>query len=123
MIQLDEFKDIIAAAGYAIESAGVLAIIVGFVLASVKFLDSTRRLAMDLAYRDFRRNLGRSILLGLEFLIAGDMISTVVVSATLENIAALALIILIRTFLGIALHLEVEGRWPWQESEGKETKA
>jgi uncharacterized membrane protein len=77
---------------------------------------------VDLAYKDFRRNLGRSILLGLEFMIAGDMIRTVVVSATLENIAALALIILIRTFLGITLHLEVEGRWPWQESEGKKTR-
>jgi uncharacterized membrane protein len=58
--------------------------------------------------------LGRSIILGLEFLIAGDIIRTVVVASTLENIAALGLIILIRTFLSVALHLEVEGRWPWQ---------
>jgi len=53
-------------------------------------------------------------MLGLEFLIAGDIIRTVVVAATLENIAALGLIIFIRTFLSVTLHLEVEGRWPWQ---------
>lgn len=114
MIKVDEFKDIIAAAGYAIESAGVIVIIVGFVLASVAFIRCIRKTSLDSAFTDFRRNLGRSILLGLEFLIAGDMIGTVVVSATLQNIAVLAIIILIRTFLGIALHLEVEGRWPWQ---------
>lgn len=52
--------------------------------------------------------------LGLEFLIAGDTIRTVAVANTLENVAILGLIILIRTFLSITLHLEVEGRWPWQ---------
>ena len=57
---------------------------------------------------------GRSIILGLEFLIAGDIIRTVVVADTLENVAVLGLIILIRTFLSVTLHLEVEGRWPWQ---------
>jgi len=55
-----------------------------------------------------------SIILGLEFLIAGDIIRTVVVDATLENIAALGFIILIRSFLSITLHQEVEDRWPWQ---------
>ena len=62
----------------------------------------------------FRRQLGRSIILGLEFLIAGDIIRTVIVADTLANVAILGLIILIRTFLGLTLHLEVEGRWPWQ---------
>ncbi len=117
MMQIDEYKHIIAAAGYVIESAGVLAIIAGFLLASIGFLSSPRRLSTEAAYKNFRRNLGRSLLLGLEFLIAGDMIRTVVVSATLENILVLALIILIRTFLGITLHLEVEGCWPWHEAE------
>jgi uncharacterized membrane protein len=53
----------------------------------------------------------------LEFLIAGDIIRTVVVAPTLENIVILGLIVLIRTFLSMALQLEVEGRWPWQRPE------
>jgi uncharacterized membrane protein len=65
----------------------------------------------------YRQDLGRAILLGLEFLIAGDIIRTVVVAPTLENVMILALIVVIRTFLSMALQLEVEGRWPWQRAE------
>jgi uncharacterized membrane protein len=65
--------------------------------------------------------MGRAILLGLEFLVAGDIIDTVVVDPTLDNVIVLGLIILIRTFLGIALQLEVEGRWPWQHEQPPET--
>jgi len=113
-MHIDELKNIIAAAGYAIGTAGVLVIIGGFILASANFLVSIKSVPLEISYKNFRRNLGRCILLGLEFLIAGDIINTVVVSATLENITVLALIILIRTFLGVTLHLEVEGKWPWQ---------
>jgi uncharacterized membrane protein len=62
----------------------------------------------------YRRQLGRSIILGLEFLIAGDIIRTVIVADTLANVAILGIIILIRTFLSFTLHLEVEGHWPWR---------
>lgn len=54
-------------------------------------------------------------MLGLEFLVAGDIIGTVVVAATLESVIVLGLIILMRTFLSVALHVEVENRWPWQK--------
>ena len=56
-------------------------------------------------------------MLGLEFLIAGDIIRTVIVAGTLESVAVLGMIILMRTFLSVTLHLEVEGRWPWQHDE------
>ena len=69
-------------------------------------------------YRTYRQDLGRAILLGLEFLIAGDIIRTVGVAPTLENVFILALIVVIRTFLSMALQLEVEGRWPWQRIVG-----
>ena len=68
--------------------------------------------------------LNGSIILGLAFLIAGDIIRTVVVD-TLENVAILGLIILIRSFLSVTLHLEVEGRWPWPwpwQTEKNETR-
>lgn len=117
-----DFKDIISVAGYGIEAVGVLVIIAGSVAASLRFLAHYRQQAEGVAYRDYRRQLGRSIILGLEFLIAGDIIRTVVVADTLSNIAVLGLIILIRSFLSVTLFLEVEGRWPWQqprEAEGR----
>ena len=112
-----ELKNIIGTAGYIIESVGVLVIVLGSIVSCVRFVKCFRKLSGDTAYREFRRDLGRSIIVGLEFLIAGDIIRTVVVADTLANVATLALIILIRTILSLTLHLEVEGRWPWQENE------
>jgi uncharacterized membrane protein len=63
--------------------------------------------------------VGRAILLGLEFLIAGDLIRTVLVETTMENVAVLGLIVLIRTFLSIALEVELEGCWPWRRHQKK----
>ncbi|GHA09782.1 DUF1622 domain-containing protein [Oceanisphaera arctica] len=112
-----EFTEVISIAGYAIEAVGVLVVVVGSMLSSFVFIRSFRQLPEGIAYRTYRRQLGRSIILGLEFLIAGDIIRTVIVADTLENVAVLGMIILIRTFLGLTLHLEVEGRWPWQPDE------
>src|SRR5210317_1682339 len=109
-----QFTEVISVAGYAIEAVGVLVVVVGSCVSSVIFARTFRQLPEGIAYRTYRRQLGRSIILGLEFLIAGDIIRTVVVADTLENVAILGLIILIRSFLSVTLHLEVEGRWPWQ---------
>jgi uncharacterized membrane protein len=65
-------------------------------------------------YSSFRQDIGRAILLGLEFLIAGDIIRTVVVAPTIQNVVVLGLIVLIRTFLSLSLQLEIEGRLPWR---------
>ncbi|WP_297186106.1 DUF1622 domain-containing protein [uncultured Porticoccus sp.] len=109
--------EIISLAGYAIEAAGVLVVMIGSVLSTVNFLRGYRHQSEGVAYRVYRRQLGRSIILGLEFLIAGDIIRTVIVETSLENVAVLGLIILIRTFLSLTLHLEIEGRWPWQPED------
>jgi len=109
-----QFTEIISIAGYAIEAVGVLVVVIGSCISSFFFVRTFRGLPEGVAYRIYRRQLGRSIILGLEFLIAGDIIRTVVVADTLENVAILGLIILIRSFLSVTLHLEVEGRWPWQ---------
>ena len=106
--------------GRVIDVVGVFVIVVGAVIASVRFarpaFSGTDR------YRTYREDLGRAILLGLEFLIAGDIIRTVGVAPTLENVFILALIVVIRTFLSIALQLEVEGRWPWQRNVAAATR-
>ncbi len=120
---MDQFKEFIAIIGYGIEAVGVLIILVGATIASFHALVSKRHEANEVRYKVFRTTLGRSIILGLEFLIAGDIIRTVIVSDTLENIAILGLIILIRTVLSLTLFLEVEGRWPWQPQSCPDTQA
>ncbi len=69
------------------------------------------------AFRSFRRSLGRAILLGLEFLVAADIVHTVAIEPTLDSLAVLAGIVLIRTFLSFSLEVELEGRWPWQREQ------
>ncbi len=116
-----DFKELISIAGYGIETIGVLVIIAGSAVSSFRFLSNYSTEAEGYAYRIYRRQLGRSIILGLEFLIAGDIIRTVVVADTLTNVTILGLIILIRTFLSFTLHLEVEGHWPWEQGDDSET--
>lgn len=101
--------------GESIDVLGVAVMVVGLVLALVAYLrrslDGDRSLD---SYRQLRQGTGRSILLGLEFLVAGDIIRTVAVSPTFTQIGILAGIVLIRSFLSFTLELEVDGRWPWQ---------
>lgn len=71
------------------------------------------------AFHRMRSGFGRAILLGLEFLVAADIINTIIVELTFNSVASLALIVLIRTFLSWSLELEIEGRWPWQREKGE----
>ena len=66
------------------------------------------------AYESYKHQMGRSLLLGLEFLVAGDVVRTVALDPTLNNVGVLGLLVLIRTFLSWSLAVEIEGRWPWQ---------
>ena len=100
-----DFKELISLTGYGVETIGVIIIVTGSVVSSFRFLSHFHKEPEGFAYRIYRRQLGRSIILGLEFLIAGDIIRTVVVADTLINVTILGLIILIRTFLSFALHL------------------
>jgi len=101
-----------------IEVVGIAIIVVGALLATGLFLRQLLRGGtFAQAYRRYREDLGRAILLGLEFLVAADIIGTVAVSPTFQNLAALGLIVLIRTFLSFTLEVEIQGRWPWQAGE------
>ena len=106
------FRDVMAMIGLALDGVGVLIVAVGAVIGMSRAL---LRRADSIAdrYRTLREDLGRAIVLGLEFLIAGDIIRSVVVDPTVINVVVLGLIVLIRTFLSMTLQLEVEGRWPW----------
>ena len=100
-----------------IELIGVTIIAIGSTFTLAMFLIALiRRQGVEDAMARFRSDLGRSILLGLEFLVAADIISTVVVDLTLENVASLAGIVFIRTLLSFSLEAEIDGRWPWQRA-------
>jgi uncharacterized membrane protein len=102
----------------AIEIAGVGIIVMAVLLASVLFLrQGFGALGWSGAYSCYRANLGRGILLGLELLVAADIIGTVAVTPSFESLGILALIVLIRTFLSFALEVEIEGHWPWRRRE------
>jgi uncharacterized membrane protein len=101
-----------------IEAVGITVILVGAVIASARFLMAMLREGFSSGlYERYRANLGRAILLGLEFLVAADIIGTVAVDPTLYNLGLLAAIVLIRTFLSISLEVEIQGRWPWQPDQ------
>ena len=99
-----------------VDAVGVGVIVVGLLVATVSFVDQAQRRDANRedTYREYRPGIGRAILLGLEFLVAADIIRTVAVSPTFTSAGVLAIIVLIRTFLSMALQVELEGRWPWQ---------
>jgi uncharacterized membrane protein len=109
-----DFHALVDLAAMGIEAAGVCAMIGGAVVALVLALGVGGKSGGGAAFRAFRRNLGHAILLGLEFLVAADIIRTVNEVPSLEKVVVLAIIVLIRTFLSFTLQLEIEGRWPWQ---------
>ncbi len=113
---MSTFKEAVESIGLVIDGAGVLAILIGLILATLRFAATGWRKTDG--YRQLRQDLGRGILLGLEFLVAADIIRTVAVTPTLEGVLVLALIVLVRTFLSMALQVELEGRWPWQRVDG-----
>ena len=105
--------------GLAIDVLGVIVIVVAIALAGVGA--GRRRLAGEDAesiFRRLRQSIGRGVLLGLELLVAGDIIRTVVIEPTFESVGVLALIVLVRTFLSFSLEVELSGRWPWRRGAG-----
>jgi uncharacterized membrane protein len=110
------FNDVIDKIGMTIDAAGVAVIVTG---AAIAFVATAVRLSRreSNVYQRFRQQLGRAILLGLELLVAADIIRTVAASPNLTSVAILAAIVLIRTFLSFSLEVETTGRWPWQKRD------
>ena len=103
--------------GEIVDAIGVIIMVAGTLYGLIWVGPRQLRTAesYDVAYRSTRQEIGRSILLGLEILVAGDIIRTVATTPTFTSVGVLALIVGIRTFLSWSLELEITGRWPWQE--------
>jgi uncharacterized membrane protein len=113
---VESIRGAIEWAALGIEVLGAVVIVAGVLRVAitrgtVRFL---LRLDEPGAFEGYKHQIGRSLLLGLEFLVAGDVVRTVALEPTLVNVAVLGLLVLVRTFLGWTLTVEIEGRWPWQ---------
>ena len=118
------WEGLVEGIGQVMDVGGVVVIAIGVVVATVLFLARTiRRQEHQSIYRRYRQAVGRAILLGLEILVAGDIIKTVAVSPTFQSVGVLAIIVAIRTFLSMSLQLELEGRWPWQQPVPADSQA
>ena len=108
------FSEIGNLTGHTIEAIGVLVIVAGFILAGVSALRHLLDQSGEERLHDFRHRIKGNMLLGLDFLVAGDIIRTVTVEPTITGIASLGLLVLVRTVLVFTIHLELHGHWPWQ---------
>ena len=115
---LQMYTEVVQALVHVLDAAGIAVILGGFVFATGGWLAHLRDTSAHQAFQDFRRRSVRGLILGLEFLVAADVIKTVTVNYSLESVLILGLIILIRSFLVFALHLEIEGRLPWTRDPG-----
>lgn len=123
-----DFHSVMDNVSKVVDALGVIVIVVGLVASSIMYLwaelqkwrgKEASGKGFDNPFQFYRQSLGRSILIGLEFLIAGDIIRTVAVSPTFYNLGTLAILVLIRSFLSWGLSMEIEGRWPWQAPRDK----
>ncbi len=103
---------------FAVEAAAVLLLLAGLIVSTVRYLYGIAQKQGSKAYIAYRRNLGRTLLLTLEFLIAADILETVAVEKTLMSLGLLGGLVIIRTVLSFALEVELTGRWPWQGNQG-----
>ena len=103
-------------AGTVITLFAVGVILVGFVLAAARYAGRWRDATRDKNFVQFKIDLGHALTLGLEILVLGDVVETITVTPTYQSLALLASLVALRTIVSWTLVLEIEGRWPWQES-------
>jgi uncharacterized membrane protein len=116
---MTSIHDLLEPVALLFELVGVAAIVIATLISTATFLRAVRRTTVKTAYEQYRANLGRGILLGLEFLIGADIIATVTSPLTWESVGLLGAIVVIRTVLSFSLETEIEGVAPWRRREGE----
>ena len=112
-------RELIEIAAQGIEALAVAIIVIAILHGSVRFLMGIVSNSKD-AYELYKTHLGKGLLLGLEFLVAADVVRTVVLEPTLQNVMILGLLVVIRTFLSWSLVVEIEGAWRWRRTRSVE---
>lgn len=118
LLLMEDIKTYIYYVARVIEAAGVLTLVIGTGIALGRYLLNAQGFRPR-SYKILRQELGKTILLGLEILVAGDITATVVTEPTMNRVLALGVIVLIRTFLSLSIQVEIEGRFPWQKENVK----
>ena len=106
-------RPVMEAAAIGVEALAVGVIVLAIIVGTVRFVFLSGRSGGE-AYRAYREHLSKALLLSLEFLVAADIVRTVAIETSLTNVAILAALVVIRTFLSWSLVMEMEGRWPWE---------
>lgn len=118
-----DFASFAQTAGKLLDATGVIVILGGVLLSTLAIIATAfKRWTVHNLYLTYRHNLARSILIGLEFLVAGDIIRSVAGNLDLDSVIILAIIVVIRSLLGMEFEMEIEGRWPWQRAKEKPLK-
>ncbi|EDK72502.1 conserved hypothetical protein [candidate division TM7 genomosp. GTL1] len=113
-----DFASFAQTAGRLLDAIGVIVILGGVSFATLAALITiVSRQGVHHTYRSYRQNMARSILIGLEFLVAGDIIRSVAGNLNLDSVLILAIIVVIRSFLGMEFEMEIEGHWPWRRTK------
>ncbi|MDQ1248901.1 MAG: hypothetical protein QG597_3275 [Actinomycetota bacterium] len=110
-----EFENVMEATARVFEATGVAILVVGAVWSAFRAIADFR--ARRPVYDGIRRNFGRALLLGLEVLVAADIVKTVSVATTLENVLILGILVLVRTLLSFSLDVEIDGMFPWRRKQ------
>jgi len=118
MNNLEVLNQVLQSIAVGLEVVGVAIIVLGAIIAIGLFLRAIIKEGfLEEGFRRFRSDFGKAILLGLEFLVASDIVGTVAVGPTVQDLSVLGLLVFIRTFLSFALEVEITGRWPWKGYE------
>ena len=102
-----------AATGIEVLAVAIIVVVIATATSVYVFRSLTHRADLQ-TYEDYRQRVGRAMLLGLEILVAADIIRTVALEPTMQNVLVLGLLVVVRTFLSWGLVVEIEERWPWQ---------
>lgn len=111
-------KETIETAAAGIEILAVAIIVIAVAFGTARFVLHAQQRVED-AYEQYRVHLAKALLLGLEFLVAADIVRTVALQPTLMSVGILALLVVVRTFLSWSLVVEIEGRWPWRAADAR----
>ena len=113
---MQQLREWIELAARGIEALAVAIMVSFIVVGTARWLFHSAR-NIEGAYSRYREILGKTLQVGLEILVAADIIRTVALDSTLMNIAVLGALVVVRTIIGWTLAVEIEGRWPWQQSK------
>lgn len=120
------YEQVISTVVRVVEAFGAGIMVLGGLGAFIVFASRVLHGQRAESYEELRRNLSRSILLGLEVLIVADIVRTIIVDPTIESVGVLGIIVVIRILLSFSLEVEIDGVWPWRQWEltrGRDTKA